>query len=205
MAKTTFFIKSFRDEIDKQADKALQEEVFQQAVVDFDDAKDDLINEFEVDLISQEIAAGENAGNISNTLNGKGNLFSFIGFNQGEKPVQGVSNQLRNEIRLYKTAARIKRFTSTINFHFTFTAPTMKDIDSANPMPSWDGRGWVSAIRRGIGGFWSYIYWRTFPPEKSRSTTGLQADNILRDEYYEPPDYYLPEMLRDFIDRIKGK
>jgi len=204
-AKQTFYLKEFRDVIDKQAARVLQDEAFNRIKPEFDDAKQALIDEFQVDLVSQEIAAGENASNISNTLNGKGNLFSFIGFTKGEKPVEKVKNQLQTEIKLLKTPDRIKRFRSSINFHFLFYCPTVKDIDDQNPMPKWSGRGWVSAIKEGIGGFWSYIYWRTFPPNKSRSTTGLQADNILRDEHYEPPTYYLQDMIKEFVARFRGR
>lgn len=199
-----FYLKEFRDMIDAQADRVLQDAAYARADEYFQEAKERLIERFLDDKVSEEITAGEHASNTSNTLNGKGNLFSFIGFTVGEKPVQNVEKQLRKEIRLFKTVERIKRFSKTINFHFRAQYPSMSDIDEENPMPDWDSRGWPSAITQNIGGFWSYIYWREFDPDVSFSTTGLEADQILRNEYYEPPSSYLKEMIDDFVDEVKA-
>ena len=65
--------------IDSQSPKLLRKD-FNDIVQDkFNAIKNQLIQEFLNHPITQEIKAGPNASNSSGTLNGKGNLFSFIG------------------------------------------------------------------------------------------------------------------------------
>ena len=46
--------------------------------------------DFESHPVTQELEGEENASNISGTLGGYGNLFSFLGFNQGANPTTPV-------------------------------------------------------------------------------------------------------------------
>ena len=59
------------------------------------------LKNFEGHPVTQEIAGGPNATNISGTLGGIGNLLSYIGFQSGDKPLDVVRTLLQKyEIRL---------------------------------------------------------------------------------------------------------
>ena len=53
----------------------------------FERAKDEMIKDFLSLKVTQEIAGGPGALNMSGTLGGYGNLFSFIGFDMGDNPM----------------------------------------------------------------------------------------------------------------------
>ena len=58
--------------------------------------KQKLIEAFSNSSVTQEISAGPTANNISRTLGGYGNLFSFIGFSSGADPISPIKNLLQN-------------------------------------------------------------------------------------------------------------
>ena len=49
-----------------------------------------LMSEFENHPVTQEIEAGPGTSNISGTLNGYGDLFSYIGFDAGDNPIMAI-------------------------------------------------------------------------------------------------------------------
>ena len=61
---------------------------------EFDRIKKQMIDEFDAHPITQEIEMGINAPNLSNTLNGITNLYSFIGFDSGSKPIDPIRQLL---------------------------------------------------------------------------------------------------------------
>ena len=64
-------------------------------------ARKDFLESFENHEVTKEIEQGESGENISGTLKGYGNLFSFIGFENGDSPTEVVKN-LISRIRLIK-------------------------------------------------------------------------------------------------------
>ena len=48
--------------------------------------------------VTKEILAGSTSSNISGTLGGYGNLFTFIGFNQGDSPYRQFLTFISNEL-----------------------------------------------------------------------------------------------------------
>lgn len=199
-----------RREMSRQAASSLANLAFGAIKNKFDAKKRDLIKEFQDNEISQEITAGSDnpqAGNISATLDGKGNLFTFIGFNQGSDPVGEVVESLEEGIELQKKPLSISENGKEITVEFGVSVPTIKELDEVHLMPEWSNLGWITAIKKGISGFRSYIYWKE---DVGRSGGGLQAKKkksnepvILRDGKYSPPKYYLPDMLRNFIRKLK--
>ena len=53
---------------------------------EFQKIKRETIQEFDEHVVTREIEGGVNAENISRTLGGRGNLFSFIGFDANANP-----------------------------------------------------------------------------------------------------------------------
>jgi len=50
-------------------------------------AQQNLLKSFEKHPVTAEIAGGASASNLSGTLGGTGNLFTYIGFSSGDKPL----------------------------------------------------------------------------------------------------------------------
>jgi hypothetical protein len=61
-------------------------------------AQKEMIEEFQNHPVTREISAGENASNSSGLLGGYGNLFSFIGFDQGSDPIGSLDSIFKRKI-----------------------------------------------------------------------------------------------------------
>ena len=67
-------------------------------------AQKNFLDNFEKHPVTMEIAAGASATNISGTLGGIGNLFSYIGFSAGSQPLAALRPLLAEyEIRYHHT------------------------------------------------------------------------------------------------------
>ncbi len=93
------WIKMFRD---LQADKEYQKLVRSSINDEFEKIKQKYIEEFNNHPITQEIKGGISANNISGTLNGITNLYSFIGFDEGTDPIKPI-NLIQNKRKGYLT------------------------------------------------------------------------------------------------------
>jgi len=80
--------------INNQLDKNIGIKVKEMVEREFEAIKQRMIDEFESHPVTIEIDAGENASNSSGTLGGYGNLFSFIGFQDGDDPLKEVRVKL---------------------------------------------------------------------------------------------------------------
>jgi hypothetical protein len=151
--------------IDSQSPKLLRKNFNNIIQNKFIIIKNQLIQEFLNHPITQEIKAGPNASNSSGTLDGKGNLFSFIGFYEGDDPIQDILNILESiEVRFVKDIPSGNQF--IVNF------PEPNEIFAATPMPWASGRSWAKGIESGISGLGYYLL-RT--SSESRSGEALQT------------------------------
>lgn len=158
----------------------------------FDNAKQEFLSEFENHPVTQEIEGGPSATNISNTLNGIGNLFSFIGFNKNDNPVQNLRNIIKNSFSFSN-----KKISNGIRFSVKY--PSIEVIKRNTPMPWEAGNSWVNGIERGISGFSNYMYKRFI---EGRSGTALQNQNKVRSSSYKRTNY-ISGMINDFVKNIK--
>ena len=92
--------KKFNDQIDQIADKKFRQ------------SKDMLMRDFNEHPVTREIEGGVSAGNVSGTLAGYGNLFSFIGFPSGSDPVNSVRVFLQTRVALRKNTKNEKFYIS---------------------------------------------------------------------------------------------
>lgn len=157
----------------------------------YEETKKEFFDEFESHPVTQEIASGPQASNLSNTLNGIGNLFSFIGFSNSSEPIKDLANILKQSFSI-----RDKRKDDTIRYTIDF--PTLQKIKGATPMPFESGNSWVIGIERGISGFSNYLYKRFI---QGRSKEALQAENKIRGGNYRKTRY-LSEMIDNFINNM---
>ena len=157
----------------------------------YEQTKKEFFSEFESHPVTQEIAGGPQASNLSNTLNGIGNLFSFIGFSSSSEPIKDLANILKQSFSI-----RNKRKDN--NIRYTIDFPTLQKIKGATPMPFEGGNSWAIGIERGISGFSNYLYKRFI---QGRSKEALQTENKIRGGNYKKTRY-LSEMIDNFINNM---
>jgi hypothetical protein len=204
-----FNIITFRKETEKvRSSPALVTLARNAAMARFLSAKEDAISEFDNHPVTQELLNGpESNENLSNTLGGRGNLYSFIGFPEGEEPTKVVRDALIDGLQVEKTPEIETKITRT-NFKFRVLTPDMADLEALTPMPWESGLSWLRGIERGISGLGHYIYWKldilNKYPNGSRSGAGLQVDNLLRTISFRPVSY-ISEILGRFLSRFSKR
>jgi len=136
--------------------------------------RDDFIEDFLHHTITQEILAGPTSLNSSGTLGGYGNLFSFIGFEKGQEPINDILNLLIPIQFDYFFSNKTEVSIYAKNF------PSLDDIWNATPMPWSDGggRSWAKGIETGISGLNYYVnFEKELNSQRSKSGYGLQLDS----------------------------
>jgi hypothetical protein len=181
--------KSYQDAIQKQARDFAQEIL--------NENKDQYLNEIENHPVSQEINSGPDGENISYTLDGKENLFAFIGFNSQDKPIEDLKNLIKQNTFLDKKSVFN---TKTFQLKFDVFTPSIEEIKSATPLPFENGKSWVKGIEDGISGFGYYVYGLLF--SNSRSKRGIQSKNKVRNGTFKTVKY-MSELYSNFIRSLK--
>ena len=177
--------------------RAFQKEVLQIAEKKIDASRLKLLNDFDEHPVTREIRGGVDARNISNTLGGYGNLFTFIGFAFGSDPIGPVRRMLHQ----IKAKELKKKLVSKrkIRYEVELSVPSKEAIAAMTPLPFENGRSWLYGIESGISGFGAYMYkkWKT-----SRSGHGIQVDKKLRSGSFRNTQYF-SNMLLKFVTRIR--
>ena len=148
----------------------------------FKDVKKDMINECMSHPVTQELLQGPDGVNISGTLNGITNLYAFIGFDDGDNPVQPILDILE-DIKITKD---IEQTTYGVGRKYDISMPTAKDIFSATPMPWATGRSWARGIETGISGL-GYLLRKS--SQNSRSGVAIQSNNKARSGRFKNVQY----------------
>ena len=159
----------------------------------------EFISQFKAHPITREIAAGPHASNTSGTLGGYGNLFSFIGFEQGDNPTTVIEQYIINKLR---KAIKIVPNTRGGGWSVVFDTPSLDDIAALSPIPWAGGRSWVVGIHSGISGLGEYMYTQRAPRYTTRSGTAFQVDSRLRGGRFQNTPYMIPllKLLRKKIN-----
>lgn len=158
----------------------------------FEEQKDLYIQAFDSHKITKEIEDGPNTSNSSGTLGGVGNLFSFIGFDKSDNPIETVKNYINSNFKLSKP--KIVSKGGRIRLDFKVQYPSIDDLKKSTPMPWEGGRSWISSIEKGISGFSNYVYKRFV---EGRSGEALQAETKIRSGSYKPVSY-MSEIISKF-------
>lgn len=168
---------------------------YQEAYSYFRRAHNSMMKQFNEHPITAEIDAGPRAVNISNTLDGYGNLFSFIGFDSNDEPTQRLREMLEN-VQFRQTVYRNR------NWYFKVSAPSRQDIENVTPMPWEPGNSWAYAVERDISGASHYMYKKW---EAGRSGTGFQLPYENMEDLTFQPQPYISEILANFREKINNK
>lgn len=162
-----------------------------------EEARKDLIRDFVSHPVTTEIKSGPTASNFSGTLNGYGNLFSFIGFDQGESPTTPIETILSERLNVRVRAVGGGRFNISI-----LNAPSKEEIFSVTPIPWASGSSWAEGIEKGISNLGSFLYKQGGAGGSfSRSGTGIQIKNTLRASNFRP-DSYISSMINKFLKNV---
>ena len=155
--------------------------------------KSKMINEFMAHPVTQEIQSGPSSKNLSGTLRGYGNLFSYIGFSVGSDPIGPILSMMENVFSLSKRPKKISVSSRNVRFMYKVVCPDMTDFESVSSMP-WEGGSWVSGIERRISGYSHYMYKRA---QASRSGSAIQAKASVRSGSFKPM-VYVSNMIKQF-------
>jgi hypothetical protein len=145
--------------------------------------------------VTKELDGGENAGNLSGTLGGYGNLFSFLGFSRGSNPIVPVKLLIQS-ITLSSNIQATKN-----GFKLKLNIPSKDEFGSISILPWENGRSWLFDIERGISGFGAYLYGRF---KSSRSGGGIQSNYNYSNRIFRPVPYF-NKMYNNFLKRLGGK
>lgn len=178
-----------------QADKEYQKQV--NSIIDsqFNKIKNNYIQEFINHPVTQEIKGGISATNISGTLGGITNLYSFIGFDEGTDPIKPIEELLQRSN--YRIIFNNKATDSTI----IFDIPTSVQIFESAPMPWAIGRSWARGIETGISGLGYYLK----KTKNSRSGFGVQSStNKIRPGTVFKNTKYISDLINRFSKDLKN-
>ena len=171
--------------IEKSADRTV-EQLLEKNKIKF-------LNEFDSHPVTQEISSGQNSSNLSGSLGGRGNLFSFIGFFKSDSPIQELRSFLEKSFSF-------KRRRTVNKLNYVIEYPSLEKIKAETPMPWEGGKSWALSIEKGISGL-SYYLANKFS-EKSRSGKGLQAKNKISNLNYKPITY-MSQIIKNFKRNFK--
>jgi hypothetical protein len=161
----------------------------------FEKIKREMILEFMNHPVTREILGGPDASNESGTLGGYGNLFSFIGFNKGDDPIEAI-------LELINSSEILSSNTANSGIMFTISIPSKQAIFAATPLPWASGRSWSEAIERGISGLGYYLNRENL--DNSNSGTGIQVKSVLRRGSKYKPVKYISSLLNEYTKKFKN-
>jgi hypothetical protein len=164
-----------------------------------EDGKTFFLNEFNSHPVTKEIDAGESSLNISGTLGGRGNLFSFIGFENGSKPLDVVKFLIK-KIRIVKKIKSKKILRNGFSVGVSFFVPPVSEFEKNTPMPWTQSRSWLLGIEKGISGF-SYFISKALA---GRSGGGVQSSEKVYSGGFKNVSYF-SKMYSNFFRRVKSK
>jgi hypothetical protein len=183
------------------SDKKIRDIAYQRSLAKVEKHKKELIEDFENHPVTRELEAGSTAKNISGTVTGGGNLFSFIGFHDGSDPVSSVSALLNAGVSMSKKP-KITKGKNRVYYQYKVRVPNKNELASVSKMP-WEPGSWLFRIEKGISGLGHYIYKNYI--SSSRSGTGIQADGKYRKGAVFKKTRYMSAILRTFNSKFRGK
>lgn len=176
-------IAEFRKQILEEVGKKMSNEAFSVAREKFAIMREKLQKDFKEHLVTQEILDGPTPETSkSGAISGRGNLYSFIGFNfdedQGKNHIEAIQQILEESVTIRPTKT-FKIGGKNVVWSFGVFLPSEEQLIEVTPMP-WDSASsWLVGVeRRGISNLNHYIF-RAFLAG-SRSSTGLQVKGTYR-------------------------
>lgn len=158
--------------------------------------KREMIAEFNSHPITREIEMGPKAENISGTLGGYGNLFTFIGFDKSSDPITPIRMMLEKIHVNYESTNRGKLI-------FKIEYPSKEDLFELTPMPWASGRSWLRGIELGMSGLGSYLHKNSRQISSSRSGSAVQVKASLGRGRFQNTKY-ISSIINKFTKKIQS-
>lgn len=160
---------------------------------DFVERKEAMLREVDDNPISREIEGGNTH---SGSLLGYGNLFSYIGFNEGTTPVRRLYKLLDEAVYFDPVPSRNMRLG---RFYFKVYLPDREEIgrETREDLGSLAVDSWPHAIEEGLTNLSQYLY-DSRGLSKSNSGTGLQLKHTVREREF-------PNLSGKYITAILAK
>lgn len=197
-----------KDKIERFSFPKAQSYARKEAKIILTERKKQFLQKFQSHRITKEIEGGESG---DGTLDVSGNLFSFIGFDQGSTPIQDLYEYLEESIFLPETPGQYNAADKTISFKFSLPNPEgIKDVTDLSKYTHGNnktnygaGRSWVYSIERGIPGLSQYKYSEDDKElgGDSRSGTGLQRKNVIHPGATYKAQKYLSDLLKILLKK----
>lgn len=180
---------NLQSEINKKLAPQVRPEIRKLFQRSFQKKKNEMIAEFLNHPVTIEIKGGVNSTNISGTLGGgSGNLFSFIGFDSNDDPIEPI-------LRILEQISFDYLNTSTKRINYRINLPSAKEIFAATPMPWATGRSWAKGIETGISGLGFYLRKET---SNSRSGLGIQSPRKVRKKSKFKNIKYISDLIKRY-------
>tara|TARA_R100000008_G_scaffold81896_1_gene65579 strand:- start:4256 stop:4855 length:600 start_codon:yes stop_codon:yes gene_type:complete len=152
-----------------------------------------MLVEFNSHPVTREIEGGVGANNISGTLGGNGNLFSFIGFDSGDRPIAPVRQILEQSTRLVSVTQK----SGDLLFTVVIDIPDKDKIFRATPLPWAAARSWVAGIEQGLSGLGQFVV----KSGAGRSRGGVQVGGRLRGGSFSNKKY-ISEIINNLQENL---
>ena len=144
-----FFIQNFRKDFLRAARKPnFRQAAFQLARREFEERKvKQLLTFFDIHPVTLELQSGANdplgtpnlsktLGQIGAELGGSPNLYTFLGFNEGDDPTDRVRERIDKITRITITNPIVAYRGRFLTYKFRVIVPTLDDFAGIAPMPS---------------------------------------------------------------------
>ena len=163
----------------------------QKANLDYLNARTKFLEEFEDSKVTQEIEAGESSLDFSGATQDYGNLYSFLGFENGRKPI----SELRDILNTISIRYTIFRYNT---WYFRVNTPSKEIIEETTHSDWGDGESWISHVEGGLSNLANYLYVK----DRGRSLHAVQAPHEINDDLVFEPQQYLTKMFKNFRENI---
>lgn len=193
MAANYEISRSLSKKIKAFAVKQIYKRKFTTIIEKAENLKSLMIAEFERHPVTKEIQGENYSDNISGTLGGYGNLFTFIGFELGDRPTDTI-------LELFKSIKITHNLLNDTLF-LRISYPSPEDVWMITPMPWQNGRSWAKGIESGISGLNYYLLKSS---DSSRSGRGLQSDEKVRGYMRYMPTQYITTLLKKYRTKFSS-
>lgn len=153
-----------------------------------------MLKEFDKHPVTAEIRAGPRALDYSGATDGYGNLYAFLGFEEGSHPITELRDLLETGTQFRQTAFRNN------TWYFRIQAPSKKAIEDITEMDWGSGDSWVNAVEKGLDNITMFIYKKKY----GRSKAGFQAAYEVNEDLEFKAQPYLTEIMSNFRNRINN-
>lgn len=175
----------------RQVAKIIKDDFEKRIERSFNIIKNQMIKELLNHKITKEILQGSGGRNSSKTLDGYGNLFTFIGFEASTSPIDPIIKEFE------KTTIKFRGLTDE-GALWNIYMPASQDIWDVTPMPWAEGRSWAKGIETGISGLGWYLFSKSREFPQSRSGPALQLKNQIRKKVRFKNTSYISNILNRY-------